>query len=111
MTRRLTIGKGLDKLGKSLDQPLTFKKELEELGFAKVEQQQFGVPMNPWCKDVRYKNIGAMNEPNNLAALAPCTYAVLCNEIVGWSREDADKMIERARADLQNRKIRGFTTM
>lgn len=67
--------------------------------------------MNPWCKDIKYKNIGAMNEPNNLAALAPCTYAVLCNDTVGWSREDADDMIGKVMTDLQNTRIRGFTTM
>lgn len=83
---------------------------LEKAGFTKIDQRQFGVPLNSWCKDKRYRKIGTMMLQNQLKAIAPVTYAVLCNSL-GWSTEDADRLIEKVKEDFQNTKLQTFTTM
>lgn len=83
---------------------------LERVGFGKIDQRQFGVPLSPWCKDKRYRNLGAMMLQNQIKAVTPVTYAVLCNGL-GWSTKDADELIQKVIVDFKNTKLHAFTTM
>lgn len=97
-------------MDKSLYHACTFRPMLEKSGFTKIDQRQFGVPLNSWIKDKRYSKIGAMMLQNQMKAVTPVTYAVLCNAL-GWSTEDADKLIQKVMVDFQNTKLQAFTTM
>lgn len=97
-------------MDKTLFHACSFRAMLEKSGFIKVDQRQFGVPMNSWCKDKRYRKIGAMMLQNQMKAVTPVTYAVLCNSL-GWSTEDADKLIQKVMVDFENTKLQPFLTM
>jgi len=49
---------GCAKAGRSIDSARHFKKQLEEVGFVDVVEQQFKWPQNRWPKDKKYKELG-----------------------------------------------------
>lgn len=105
-----SILSGLQKMGKSLYHAYSFRPMLERSGFTKIDQRQFGVPLSPWCKDKRYRRLGAMMLQNQMKAVTPVTYAVLCNGLK-WTTKDADELIEKVILDFKNTKLQAFTTM
>lgn len=83
---------------------------LRDLGFENIKQRKIDVPMNAWSSDRRLKRVGTMNKQNNIAAIGPLSYTVLC-EGLGQSREEVDRLITAVKKDLENESLRGFMSM
>lgn len=83
---------------------------LREIGFDRTGLRKVEVPMNSWKTDDKYNEIGALNQRNNIQAVAPLSYAVLC-EGLGWSRTEVDVLIRAVKRDIANTHFHGYTSM
>lgn len=49
---------GTRKLGRPVDNAITFKDELEKAGFVNVVETRYKWPLNPWPKSPKFKQLG-----------------------------------------------------
>ena len=76
-----------DKIGRTMDPAPSMKGWLEKTGFTKVEQQSFKLPVGPWPKDSRLKEIGALMRVNFLEGVEAFT-AALFKDVLGRPQEE-----------------------
>lgn len=101
---------GLEKMGKTVFHACKFEPTLLELGFEGIEQRRFGVPMNSWPTDQKYRRLGLMNGRNNFEAATPLSYATISKGL-GLSIEETDKVVNAMKKDMENTRIQGYTSM
>ncbi|TGO73238.1 hypothetical protein BELL_0379g00180 [Botrytis elliptica] len=82
---------GLDEasrlFGRDLNVAMKFKDWLEEAGFEAVVERHWRVPMAPWARDRRNKEIGLYMQQNMLDATVAYGMAHF-TRILGWSPEE-----------------------
>ncbi|TDZ26380.1 Secondary metabolism regulator LAE1 [Colletotrichum orbiculare MAFF 240422] len=97
-------------LGASYQDPRELEPMMMEAGFTDIVMQQLKWPTNPWPKEDRYKELGALCRQNmddgwEGICMAPLTRAF------GWSREKVLDMIEENRKDFHNRDIHAYISV
>lgn len=65
------------------------KKWYEEAGFVDVQEKVIKLPMNPWPKDKKLKELGRMSEKNILAGLSAFSLAHF-SRVFGWSKTEIE---------------------
>lgn len=75
-----------DKIGRTMDPAPSFRRWAEEVGFTKVKEERFKLPIGTWPKDPRLKEIGTLMGANFYEGVAAFT-TILFTEVLGWSRE------------------------
>jgi hypothetical protein len=100
---------GSSRVGRTWADPRQYKKIMEHVGFVDVKEQRFKWPLNTWPKDPKLKELG-MWVMEDLMEILPAVKKVFTVGL-GWSIEDADSLVERAKIDLMNREIHGWIDM
>lgn len=104
----------LEGAGAKFGRRFVVASELRELmldaGFEGVSLSRYKWPMNDWPRDPRYKELGAWNLHNGMAAadglaLAPLTRAH------GWSREQVEVFLVDVRRDMRDRRYHTYVPM
>ncbi|KAL1998172.1 hypothetical protein VTN02DRAFT_6720 [Thermoascus thermophilus] len=80
------------------------KGELERAGFVRVQEKIFKVPVGPWPKDRRLKEIGAFTALQFIEGVEGLTAATF-SEILGWSREEITVFNAKVVADCRRRDV------
>jgi len=79
---------------------------MEEVGFVDVTMTRLKWPLNTWPRDKKLKELG-MWVREDMMEILPAVKKVFIAGL-GWSVEDADAFVERAKVDLMNRDIHGW---
>lgn len=80
---------------------MTTKKNNRKKGLTKTVLSVFQVPLSPWPKDKRLKELGQYM--NLLMAEAMQAYSLaLFTRVLGWQPEEVEILLAQARKDLNN---------
>uniref|UniRef100_A0A4E9EH12 Carboxylic ester hydrolase n=1 Tax=Gibberella zeae TaxID=5518 RepID=A0A4E9EH12_GIBZA len=102
MMEHLTVA--CEKIGRTMDPAPSFKQWVGEAGFESVKEDRFKLPIGPWPKDERLKEIGTLMGINMIEGVAAFT-AVLFTEVLGWSRERVELFNARVRQASRQRSV------
>ncbi|KAJ4176425.1 hypothetical protein NW759_017535 [Fusarium solani] len=99
-----TICDASAKFGKPLTCAPGWRAKLEEVGFVDVQQEIRKVPMGPWPKDSKLKEIGkfqAVQEAQVIDSYTPGLFG----RVLGWSEEEIQVFVAKVKRDLKDPKI------
>ncbi|KAF2124279.1 S-adenosyl-L-methionine-dependent methyltransferase [Dothidotthia symphoricarpi CBS 119687] len=83
---------------------LTLKRRMVQAGFVDVEEKVIKVPVGPWPKDPRMKEIGRYGREHLAVGVEPYTFGFL-GKLLGWSEAECRVMIAKVVADVRNRNL------
>lgn len=85
-----------------------YKKWMLDAGFVDVHERIEKIPINPWPKDPRLKEIGQYNEANWLDGLAAFSYKLFGPKGLGWNKDEIEVFLIAVRKSIQNRHIHAY---
>ena len=88
-------------------QASTFVPLMRAAGFTDVSETRLRLPIGAWPSEAIEKEIGRYNVLNVLEGVEAYTLA-LFTRVLGMSAEEVRELVERARADVCNRKHRWY---
>jgi hypothetical protein len=100
---------GSARLGRRWADPRGYKAIMEAVGFVDIMETRLKWPLNTWPKDKKLKDLG-MWVPDDMMEILPAVKKVFIAGL-GWSVEDADAFVERAKVDIMDRSIHGWIDM
>ncbi|KAF7927216.1 hypothetical protein EAE99_005547 [Botrytis elliptica] len=105
---------GLDEasrlFGRDLNVAMKFKDWLEEAGFEAVVERHWRVPMAPWARDRRNKEIGLYMQQNMLDATVAYGMAHF-TRILGWSPEEYQVLAAGVRNEFKDPRVHIWCNM
>lgn len=99
-----TVGKAFDVIGRSIYAAKSHADRMRAAGFEDVHEKLYKWPITPWPKDPKLKEIGLWSRENMLDCLEAWAIVPL-TKFLGWSLEETQLSIARARADLRDPKM------
>ncbi|KAL1956520.1 hypothetical protein VTO42DRAFT_7083 [Malbranchea cinnamomea] len=95
-----------------MDRSITFagkiSTRMKEAGYEVIEERITKVPINPWPRDPKFKQIGELNEQNWLEGLAGFSYAPFGSRGLGWTREQIEGLLVEVRKSVQDRSVHAY---
>ncbi|KAK6602534.1 methyltransferase domain-containing protein [Botrytis cinerea] len=105
---------GLDEasklFGRDLNVAMKFKDWLEEAGFEAVVERHWRLPMAPWARDRRNKEIGLYLQQNMLDATVAYGMAHF-TRILGWSPEEYQVLAAGVRNEFKDPRVHNWCNM
>lgn len=95
---RLFISAG-EKMGRTFK--LNTKKDLEEVGFVDVVEERFKLPIGPWMKDKKWKEIGRWSLLHISSGLEGMALYMLTH-IHGWEYAEVQVFLVKMRKALHD---------
>ncbi|KAK2744822.1 hypothetical protein FQN57_004146 [Myotisia sp. PD_48] len=80
-----------------------------DAGFTNVEEFVFKIPIGPWAKDPKLKEIGAWNQIQSLEGNEGWSMALL-TRVMGWTPEKVREHLVRLRAEYRDTSIHAYIT-
>ncbi|KAH1383126.1 hypothetical protein KXW98_009414 [Aspergillus fumigatus] len=96
-----------DAFGKTLRIIDEAKEMMIAAGFVDVVERRFKIPIGPWAKDPRLKELGLYNKLQWEEGIEGWTMMLL-TKFLGWSREEVELYLMRMRQGLRNPKIHAY---
>ncbi|KAH7146354.1 S-adenosyl-L-methionine-dependent methyltransferase [Dactylonectria macrodidyma] len=101
----------LDEASAKLGRPFVKFDEMREhmanAGFTEIVDGRFKWPTNRWPKGKKFKELGAWNNENTVAALEALTLAPFTRGL-GWSYEEVTLFLSDVRTELNDPKIHAY---
>ncbi|RAL61530.1 hypothetical protein DID88_009569 [Monilinia fructigena] len=105
---------GLDEasklFGRELNVAMKFKDWLNEAGFEAVVERHWRLPMAPWARDIRNKEIGLYMQQNMLDATVAYGMAHF-TRILGWSPEEYQVLAAGVRNEFKDSRVHNWCNM
>ncbi|ESZ90061.1 hypothetical protein SBOR_9549 [Sclerotinia borealis F-4128] len=105
---------GLDEasklFGRDLNVAMKFKDWLNEAGFEAVVEKHWRLPMAPWARDRRNKEIGLYMQQNMLEATVAYGMAHF-TRILGWSPEEYQVLAAGVRNEFKDSRVHNWCNM
>ncbi|QSZ33362.1 hypothetical protein DSL72_002950 [Monilinia vaccinii-corymbosi] len=105
---------GLDEasklFGRELNVAMKFKDWLNEAGFEAVEERHWRLPMAPWARDRRNKEIGLYMQQNMLDATVAYGMAHF-TRILGWSPDEYQVLAAGVRNEFKDSRVHNWCNM
>ncbi|TGO41073.1 hypothetical protein BHYA_0027g00510 [Botrytis hyacinthi] len=105
---------GLDEasrlFGRDLNVAMKFKDWLEEAGFEAVVERHWRLPMAPWARDRRNKEIGLYMQQNMLDATVAYGMAHF-TRVLGWSPEEYQVLAAGVRNEFKDPRVHNWCNM
>ncbi|KAJ9149491.1 Demethylmenaquinone methyltransferase [Pleurostoma richardsiae] len=95
------ICEGAAKFGKPLDTAPGWKDKLIEAGFVDVQQEIRKIPIGPWPKDPKLREIGTCQSFQELQVVDSYTPGIF-GRVLGWSDEEIKVLIAKVKKDLKD---------
>ncbi|KAE8353477.1 S-adenosyl-L-methionine-dependent methyltransferase [Aspergillus coremiiformis] len=95
------IVEGLSKFGKPIDNVGGWKDKLKDVGFVDVHQEIRKLPIGPWPKDPKLKEIGKYQGVQELQVIDSYTPAVF-SRILGWSQTELQVLMAKVKSELKD---------
>ncbi|RSL49825.1 hypothetical protein CEP54_012244 [Fusarium duplospermum] len=99
-----TLIDGSAKFGKSLEGAIGWKEKLEKAGFVDVKQEIFKIPIGPWPKDPKLKEIGKYQIIQQIQAVESYTPRIY-GTVLGWKDEEVQVYVAKVRKELKDPSI------
>ncbi|KAK3215568.1 hypothetical protein GRF29_8g458064 [Pseudopithomyces chartarum] len=98
---------GAAQFGKVIMVGHTLKERLLNSGFVDVHEKVVKVPIGPWPKDPKMKEIGRYQREHMCAGIEPYTFGFL-GKILGWSETECKVMIAKVREEVRDKSLHMF---
>ncbi|MCJ1369633.1 hypothetical protein MMC20_000845 [Loxospora ochrophaea] len=89
------------EMGRVASPGLITEKYAREAGFVNITHEVHKIPMTPWAKETKYKEIGAFNLAGILENLEGVSLA-LYTRVLGWSPEEVYAFLAQVRKEFKN---------
>ncbi|KAI9894484.1 MAG: hypothetical protein M1814_003242 [Vezdaea aestivalis] len=83
---------------------------IEEAGFANVREEIFDLPMGPWPKDPRLKEIGMFQQIQVTEGLSGIAMGLL-TRVLGWTTQEVEVWLVGVRNEMRDRSVHSFWKM
>ncbi|KAI9787829.1 MAG: hypothetical protein M1816_007396 [Peltula sp. TS41687] len=93
-----------EKFGRPMGLAPQIKTLMESAGFTNVSQKIFKVPLSPWPKDKKMKELGNWGQLATLESLQAYTLKLFTN-VLGMEAVEAELLIKDAGTDVKDRSI------
>ena len=77
---------------------------VKEAGFTNITRRKFKLPIGPWPKDPKLKEIGIYNLVQHLQGLEGFTLRLFC-DVLGWRKEEVYVFLANVRKDLKSQAL------
>ena len=96
------------KMGRSLRiSGQDFKKQMEAAGFVNVEFREYKLPIGPWPKDPKLKEVGLFQLAGMLEGIDGLTLA-LWTRFLGWDEQEITVFLAKVKAEFKRASIHSF---
>ncbi|EOD49373.1 Methyltransferase type 11 [Neofusicoccum parvum] len=102
-----TLEEGCTKLGKELYPGPLAEGWMKEAGFVNVHARMYKVPLGPWPKDKKMKEIGLVNLMQYLDGLESFSFRMFTS-VLGWKLEEVKVINARVREELKSKTIHPY---
>ncbi|KAL5404688.1 hypothetical protein PMIN03_008957 [Paraphaeosphaeria minitans] len=92
------------KFGKEIKVGHTLKERLLGAGFVDVHEKVVKVPLGPWPKDPKMKEIGRYQREHMSIGIEPYTLGFL-GKVMGWSETECKIMIAKVREEVRDKSL------
>ncbi|GIJ88084.1 hypothetical protein Asppvi_007000 [Aspergillus pseudoviridinutans] len=92
------------RFGKTMGTANQHKQRLEDAGFINVREEIYKIPLSPWAKDPKLKELGKFHQVNMIESLDAYCFALM-TRVLGWHIIEVQALLAGARAELLNRNI------
>ncbi|KAL1980809.1 hypothetical protein VTN96DRAFT_3504 [Rasamsonia emersonii] len=99
-----------EKFGKPMANMDEWPDKMTKAGFEDVTMRIIKVPMSPWPKDPKQKEIGTYMQVEQLQAIPGYTTALL-SRVLGWSKEEIDVLLAHVTNELKDRSIHQYAKL
>ncbi|GKT72381.1 Methyltransferase domain-containing protein [Colletotrichum tofieldiae] len=83
---------------------------LKEVGFVDVTVAKYKWPLNPWAKDLHYRELGSWCLENLMEGLEAFSMAPFTRALE-WTREEVNVFLVDVRKDLRDRSIHAYSPL
>ncbi|KAL1982371.1 hypothetical protein VTN96DRAFT_1402 [Rasamsonia emersonii] len=99
-----------EKFGKSFEMVPLWREKMEKVGFVDVRESAFKIPVGPWPKDPKMKEIGRFQQIQQIQAVE--SYApVLLSRVLGWSSAEREALVAKVCTELKDRSLHLYAPM
>lgn len=102
------VNEASEKFGKSMNIAPRCKQFMIEAGFKNVQEEIYKVPVSPWAKNPKMKELGRFNQINMVEGLETYTLA-LFTRILGWPVEEVKVFLAGVREEIVDRSNHLYT--
>jgi hypothetical protein len=95
------------KFGKPMANVAEWEERMTDAGFVDVTSKMMKVPMNPWPKNRKLKELGKYMQAEQLQAMPVYTYALL-SRVLGWERAEIEVLLAHVANELKDRSIHQY---
>ncbi|CAN9243690.1 unnamed protein product [Alternaria alternata] len=92
------------KFGRDIRAGHTLKQRMTDAGFVDVHEKLIKVPIGPWAKDAKFKEIGRYQREHMSMGIEPYTFGLL-GKVMGWTESECRVMIAKVVADIRRRDV------
>jgi hypothetical protein len=101
-TYQVALDEAATLFGKKMNVGPLHKERLAEAGFVDIVEVKIKVPLSPWPRDLRLKELGKYMQVQMLDAVESYGLAPL-TRVLGWDSTRVQDLIVGVRQDLRNR--------
>ncbi|KAL1646551.1 hypothetical protein SLS58_003137 [Diplodia intermedia] len=105
-----TLEEGCKKLGKELYPGPLAEGWLKDAGFVNVQTRMYKIPLGPWPKDPKMKEVGLVNLMQYLDGLEAFSFRMFTN-VLGWKLEEVKVINAQVREELKSKSIHPYYTL
>jgi hypothetical protein len=80
---------------------------MEEAGFVDVEEHVIKLPVGPWPKDSRLKQVGRLESVNMTQGIQGLTM-MLFTRCLQWTPDEVEVFLANVRKDVKNKAIHSY---
>ncbi|KAK6068342.1 methyltransferase domain-containing protein [Seiridium cupressi] len=99
--------RGAATIGRDLLVAKKYKTYLEEIGFVDVQERQMVLPIGPWPRDPKMKDIGHWNLQNTIEGLKAVGWKML--KLAGYSSGEVETIVQETEAYVRDVRHRVYT--
>ncbi|KAL1953628.1 hypothetical protein VTO42DRAFT_2414 [Malbranchea cinnamomea] len=99
-----------DRLGRTACPGPHLKGWMEQAGFTNITEKCYKLPIGPWPRDPRMKEIGSWNQLQFLQGAEAWSMTLLM-QAYGWTAEQVQAQVAQVRNDAQNMRIHAYYLM
>ena len=91
------------QFGNDMDMGPKVKNLLIEAGFIDVKEKKVQIPLSPWAKGRKAKDLGVVQQEQFCNAIDSYTIA-LFTRVLGWTAEECKVLMDAAKKEVRNPK-------
>ncbi|KAJ9129718.1 Demethylmenaquinone methyltransferase [Pleurostoma richardsiae] len=99
-----TLCEGMAKFGKPIDNAPQWKEKLRAAGFVDTEEEVLKIPIGPWPKDPKLREIGGVQHHQELQAVESYTPGIF-TQVLGWTEVETQVFIAKVKKELKDPSI------